>query len=75
MQFQADLPHSFREFRPKLIGIRFLLEAQHDIVSLRTCTGSLTARDSGAPRDIGALDGAFRMLLERRRPGGMFFRG
>src|SRR6266550_4946041 len=30
---------------------------------LRTCTGSLTARDSGAPRDIGAPDGAFRFLL------------
>ena len=23
MQFQVELPHSFREFRPKLIGIRF----------------------------------------------------
>jgi hypothetical protein len=42
---------------------------------LRTCTGSLTARDSGAPRDIGAPDGAFRFLLQRRRPGGMFLRG
>jgi hypothetical protein len=43
--------------------------------SLRTCTGSLTARDSGTPRDIGVPDGAFRILLERRRPGGSFFRG
>ena len=42
---------------------------------LRTCTGSLTARDSLAPRDIGALDGAFRFLLQRRRPGGSFFCG
>src|SRR5260370_5387683 len=33
MQFQVELPHSFCEFRPKLIGIRFLLESQHDIVS------------------------------------------
>ena len=41
----------------------------------RTCTGSLTARDSGTPRDIGAPDGAFRFLLQRRRPGGFFLRG
>jgi hypothetical protein len=111
MQFQVKLPHSFREFRPKLIGIRFLLESQHDIVSkahddhipvsmlpspcldpqveyvmnvgspgsrarcLRTCSGSLTARDSGTPRDIGAPDGAFRFLLQRRRPGVVCLRG
>ena len=42
---------------------------------LRTCTGSLTARDSGAPRDFGAPDGAFRFLLQRRRPGVIFLRG
>ena len=42
---------------------------------LRTCTGSLTARDSGIPRDIGAPDGAFRFSLQRRRPGGSFLRG
>src|SRR5258708_1552574 len=42
---------------------------------LRTCTGSLTARDSGTPRDIGAPDGAFRLLLRRRRPGVILLRG
>jgi hypothetical protein len=42
---------------------------------LRTCSGSLTARNSGASRDIGAPDGAFRFSLQRRRPGGMVFRG
>jgi hypothetical protein len=36
---------------------------------------SLTARDSGTPRDIGAPDGAFRFLLQRRRPGGRYLRG
>src|SRR6267378_7781486 len=41
----------------------------------RTCTGSLTARDSSTPRDIGAPDGAFRILLQRRRPGVSVFRG
>src|SRR5437773_6523188 len=41
----------------------------------RTCSGSLTARDSGTPRDIGAPDGAFRILLQRRRPGVSVFRG
>src|SRR6266852_4799948 len=42
---------------------------------LRTCTGSLTARDSGTPRDIGASDGAFRLLLRRRHPGVILLRG
>src|SRR5260370_10310246 len=32
MQFQVELPHSFREFRPKLIGIRFIPESNHDVV-------------------------------------------
>src|SRR5467141_1941809 len=32
MQFQVELPHSFRKFRPKLIGIRFAVKAHHDIV-------------------------------------------
>ena len=41
----------------------------------RSCSGSLTARDSAAPRDIGAPAVAFRFLLQRRRPGGSFFRG
>jgi hypothetical protein len=33
MQFQVELFHSLREFRPKLIGLRFLLESRHDILS------------------------------------------
>src|SRR5467141_1528606 len=32
MQFQVELPHSFRKFRPKLIGIRFAVKAHHDVV-------------------------------------------
>src|SRR6266852_56414 len=32
MQFQVELPHSFGEFRPKLIGIRFAVESNHDVV-------------------------------------------
>ncbi len=32
MQFQLELPHSFRKFRPKLIGIRFAVKAHHDVV-------------------------------------------
>src|SRR6266581_4203104 len=32
MQFQVELPHSFREFRPELIGIRFTLESNHDVI-------------------------------------------
>ena len=32
MQFQVELLHSFRKFRPKLIGIRFALESSHDVI-------------------------------------------
>src|SRR5258707_7722956 len=32
MQFQVELSHSFRKFRPKLIGIRFAVKARHDVV-------------------------------------------
>jgi hypothetical protein len=31
MQFQVELLHSFRKFRPKLIGIRFALEFSDDV--------------------------------------------
>ena len=41
----------------------------------RTCTGSATARDPCASRDIDAPGGAFRLSLQRRRPGPSFFRG
>lgn len=37
--------------------------------------GSLTARGSRASRDIDTPNGAFRFLLQRRRPGGSYFRG
>jgi len=33
MQFQVELPHSFREFRSKLIGIRFAVKSNHDVIS------------------------------------------
>lgn len=33
MQFQAELPHSLDQFCPEPYGIRFRLEAHHDIVS------------------------------------------
>src|SRR5580700_8664668 len=32
MQFQVELPHSFREFHPKLVGIRFVPKSNHDVV-------------------------------------------
>src|ERR1700741_2645255 len=32
VQFQVELPHSLREFRPELFSIRFALESNHDIV-------------------------------------------
>src|SRR5215469_693877 len=32
MQLHVELPHSLAEFRPKRVGIRFPLEAKHDIV-------------------------------------------
>src|SRR6202050_3106982 len=33
MQFQVKLLHTFREFRPKLIGIRFAVKSNPDVVS------------------------------------------
>ena len=33
MQFQVELPHSFCEFRPKLIGIRFAVKSNHTVIS------------------------------------------
>src|SRR6202140_2781715 len=41
----------------------------------RTCSGVWAARGSVAPLDIGAPDGAFRFLLQRRRPGVFGLRG
>src|SRR6266404_172024 len=32
MQFQVELSHSFRKFRPELFGIRFAVKAHHDVV-------------------------------------------
>src|SRR5882762_2557594 len=32
MQFQVELPHSFRKFRSELIGIRFAVESHHDVI-------------------------------------------
>jgi hypothetical protein len=32
MQLQVELSHSFGEFRPELISIRFALESSHDVV-------------------------------------------
>src|SRR5712664_1573458 len=33
MQLQVELPHSFGKFRPKLIGIRFAVKSNHDVIS------------------------------------------
>src|SRR6266851_1146327 len=32
MQFQVELPHSFCKFHPKLIGIRFAVKSNHDVI-------------------------------------------
>ena len=32
MQFQVELPHSFRKFRPELTGIRFVPKSNHDVI-------------------------------------------
>ena len=41
----------------------------------RTCPGSVTAQGPVAPRDIGAPSVAFRILLRRRHPEVISFRG
>jgi hypothetical protein len=33
MQFEVELPHSFRQFRPEPLGIRSFLESNYDVVS------------------------------------------
>src|SRR5580693_7657661 len=35
VQFQVELPHSFGEFRPKLIGILFAVKSNHDHIAMR----------------------------------------
>src|SRR5882724_5837074 len=34
MQFQEELPHSLGEFRSELIGIRFAVKSNHDVISV-----------------------------------------
>jgi hypothetical protein len=31
MQLQVELPHAFRKFRPKLVGIRLAVKSNHDV--------------------------------------------
>src|SRR5215471_16854140 len=33
MQFKIELPHSFRQFCPEPLGVRFFLESNYDVVS------------------------------------------
>src|SRR6266404_243421 len=49
VQFQVELLHSFRKFRPKLIGIRFALKSNHDVVR-ESHDDHLAARALPAPR-------------------------
>src|SRR5215469_550676 len=49
MQFQVELQHSLREFRPKLIGIHLDLKAKHDIVR-ETHHDDLAMRSLSTPR-------------------------
>src|SRR5580658_1412950 len=43
MQFQVELLHSFGEFSPKLIGLRFVPESNHDVVR-KTQDDDITVR-------------------------------
>jgi retron-type reverse transcriptase len=57
---------------------RFVNERRNgnlDPLLARPLTGSLTARDPGASRDIDTPSGAFRLPPQRRHPGGRCFRG
>jgi len=82
---RGAFPHLSRSLFTRLVHnallIRVLLqhtkakEVERLRLAFSTCTGSLTAQDSGTPRDIGAPDGAFRFLLQRRRPVVVVLRG
>src|SRR5437588_8646877 len=49
MQLQVELPHSLGQLRPKLLGIRFHLEAKHDVVS-ETHDDHIAVRPLPTPR-------------------------
>src|SRR5213594_1994068 len=49
MQLQVELPHSLGQFRPKLVGLRLLLKAKHDIVR-ETHHDYFSVRALAAPR-------------------------
>src|SRR2546430_2329154 len=57
---ESGRPHRVRRYREV---------CQSPARSETPCTYGDPSRDSGTPRDIGAPDGAFRFLLQRRRPG------
>ena len=49
MQFQVELSHSFRKFRPKLIGIRFVPKSNHDVIR-KSHDDDITVRPLLTPR-------------------------
>ena len=54
MQLQVELPQSLGEFRPKLVGIRFALESNHDVVR-ESHDDDITARSFATPRLAASL--------------------
>src|SRR6266478_3398050 len=66
MQCQVELPHSLREFRPELFGIRFALESNHDIVS-ESHHDDITVRSLSTPRLDPQVEHVMKIDVRQKR--------
>src|SRR6184192_1775573 len=66
IQFQVELPHSFREFRPELFGIRFALESNHDIVS-ESHDDNIAVRPLSTPRLDPQVEHVMKIDVRQKR--------
>ena len=66
MQFQVELPHSFGEFRPKLIGVRFAVESRHDIIG-KTHDDDVAVRPLPTPRLDPQVEYVMKVDIRQKR--------
>src|SRR5580692_3936165 len=68
VQFQIELLHSLREFRPKLIGIRFAVKAHHDVVC-KTHDDDIAVRPLLTPRLGPQVEHVMKIDVRQKRRG------
>src|ERR1700758_1388256 len=73
MQFQVELPHSFRKFRPKLIDIRFAVEAHHYVVR-ESHHDEFAVRSFLTPRLDPQVEYVMKIDVRQKRRSTPFFR-